>query len=197
MAAAGERTLLIDADLRRPTQHHLLNISKTPGLADLLQSKATLDQCTSRNIIPNLDFIPCGNNHAFTLSLFYADRLKEILADLRTRYDRIVFDAPPIIGVSDASVITSLTDNVLLLIQYRRNPLSMVVRAQQIITSLDKEILGAVLNRVPKNAGNDYAYYNKNYAYYSGRKSRPPPETETPALSAAMRDQITFVERKK
>jgi len=199
MAAAGERTLLIDADLRRPTQHHLLNISKTPGLADLLQSKATLDQCTSRNIIPNLDYIPCGNNHNFTLSLFYADRLKEILADLRPRYDRIVFDAPPIIGVSDAAVITSLADNALLLIQYRRNPLSMVMRAQQIIASLEKEILGAILNRVPKNAGNDYAYYNKNYAYYSGRKSkpRPAPEPETPAAPDATREQIDFAEKEK
>ena len=199
MAAAGERTLLIDADLRRPAQHRLLNISKIPGLADLLQGKATLDQSTSRNIIPNLDYIPCGNNHDFTLSLFYADRLKEILAGLRPRYDRIVFDAPPIIGVSDASVITSLSDHVLLLIQYRRNPLSMVMRAQQIIASLEKEILGAVLNRVPKNAGDDYAYYNKNYAYYSGRKSRPAPDSEppAPAASAAPRDQITFAEKKK
>ncbi len=170
MGAAGERVLLIDADLRRPTQHHLLNVAKTPGLADLLQSKVTLDQCRSRNIAPGLDFIPSGSVSGFTLSLFYADRLKEILADLRGQYDRIVFDAPPIIGVSDAAVITSLMDNVLLLIQYRRNPLSMVLRAQQTITGLDKEILGVVLNRVPKNAGADYSYYSKNYAYYGAKK---------------------------
>jgi capsular exopolysaccharide synthesis family protein len=188
MGAAGERVLLIDADLRRPTQHHLLNVAKTPGLADLLQSKVTLDQCRSRNIAPGLDFIPSGSAGGFTLSLFYADRLKEILADLRPQYDRIVFDAPPIIGVSDASVITSLMDQVLLLIQYRRNPLSMVLRAQQTLAGLDKEIMGIVLNRVPKNAGADYAYYSKNYAYY-GMKKRDraaPPSAE----------KIAFTEKK-
>ena len=174
MGASGERALLIDADLRRPVQHRLFNVAKTPGLADLLQSKATLDQCCSRGIAPGLDFIPAGNISGFTLSLFYADRLKEILADLRARYDRIVFDAPPVIGVSDAAVIASLMDHVLLLIQYRRNPLSMVLRAQQTITALDKEILGVTLNRVPKNAGGDYSYYSNNYSYYgASRNPRP------------------------
>lgn len=188
MGAAGERVLLIDADLRRPTQHHLLNVAKTPGLADLLQNKVTLDQCRSRNIAPGLDFIPSGSTSGFTLSLFYADRLKEILADLRGQYDRIVFDAPPIIGVSDAAVITSLMDNVLLLIQYRRNPLSMVLRAQQTITGLGKEILGVVLNRVPKNAGADYSYYSKNYAYYGAKKRNRADESAD--------EKIAFPEKK-
>ncbi|MDF9826649.1 succinoglycan biosynthesis transport protein ExoP [Ereboglobus sp. PH5-10] len=188
MGAAGERVLLIDADLRRPTQHRLFNVAKTPGLADLLQSKVTLDQCRSRNIAPGLDFIPSGTISGFTLSLFYADRLKEILADLRTQYDRIVFDAPPIIGVSDSAVITSLIDHVLLLIQYRRNPLSMVLRAQQTILGLDKEILGVVLNRVPKNAGADYAYYSKNYAYYGSKSARSRDKTAG--------DTINFSEKK-
>ncbi|MDR0902286.1 MAG: polysaccharide biosynthesis tyrosine autokinase [Opitutaceae bacterium] len=172
MGEAGARVLLIDADLRRPTQHYLTGAEKEPGLADLLQGKAALDAVTRRAIAPNLDFIPCGNVKGFTLSLLYAGRLKELLAGLGESYDRILFDAPPIIGVSDASVITSLVDDVLLLVQYRRNPQSMVIRAQQIITSLRKEILGIVLNRVPKNAGDDYSYYTNNYDYSSSRDRR-------------------------
>ncbi|OAM89290.1 polysaccharide biosynthesis tyrosine autokinase [Termitidicoccus mucosus] len=172
MGEAGARVLLIDSDLRRPTQHQLTGAAKEPGLADLLQGKATLDDVTRRSIAPNLDFIPCGSVGGFTLSLLYADRLKALLAGLGKSYDRIMFDAPPIIGVSDASVITSLVDDVLLLVQYRRNPQSMVVRAQQIIAGLHKEILGIVLNRVPKNAGDDYGYYTNNYAYYSSRDVR-------------------------
>ncbi|MDR1010146.1 MAG: polysaccharide biosynthesis tyrosine autokinase [Opitutaceae bacterium] len=196
MGAAGERVLLIDADLRRPAQHHLLNVAKTPGLADLLQSKVTLDQCRSRNIAPGLDFIPGGGNSGFTLSLFYADRLKEILASLRAQYDRIVFDAPPIIGVSDAAVITSLMDSALLLIQYRRNPLSMVLRAQQTITALDREILGVVLNRVPKNAGSDYAYYGKNYAHYGLKRGREKTAAGKTAAEKIAAEKIVFVEKK-
>ncbi|MDR2674230.1 MAG: polysaccharide biosynthesis tyrosine autokinase [Opitutaceae bacterium] len=173
MGEAGARVLLIDSDLRRPTQHRLAGAAKEPGLADLLQGRASPDDATRRAIAPNLDLIPAGAIGGFTLSLLYAGRLKTLLAGLAEKYDRIVFDAPPIIGVSDAAVITSLADDVLLLVQYRRNPQSMVVRAQQIITGLRKEILGIVLNRVPGNAGDDYGYYTGNYAYYSSRDARP------------------------
>ncbi len=172
MGEAGARVLLIDSDLRRPTQHQLAGVAREPGLADLLQGKAAPDDVTRRAVAPNLDFIPCGSVGGFTLSLLYADRLKTLLAALAGSYDRILLDAPPIIGVSDAAVITSLADDVLLLVQYRRNPQSMVLRAQQIITGLRKELLGVVLNRVPKDAGDDYAYYTANYAYYSSHDGR-------------------------
>jgi polysaccharide biosynthesis transport protein len=172
MGAAGERVLLIDSDLRRPTQHQLSARPKEPGLADLLQGKATLEKVTQRAVSPGMDFIPCGSVGGFTLSLLYIDRLKALLAELRGRYDRIVFDAPPIIGVSDASVLASVADDILLLVQHRRNPHSMVVRAQQIIEGLHKQIVGVVLNRVPANSSDDYGYYTRNYAYYSSREDR-------------------------
>lgn len=173
MAAAGEKVLLIDSDLRRPTQHQLTGLKKEPGLAEWLQGKANYQTVTQRDIQPNLDFIPCGSVGSFTLTLLYVERLKSIIEELRPKYDRIVFDAPPIIGVSDASVLASVADDVLLLIQHRRNPQSMVLRAQQIIESLGKTVLGLVLNRVPKNSSEDYGYYTRNYAYYSsGRRRR-------------------------
>jgi capsular exopolysaccharide synthesis family protein len=171
MGAAGERVLLIDSDLRRPTQHTLNNRPKEPGFADLLQNKATLEKVTQRAITPGVDFIPCGAVGNFTLSLLYIDRLKTLLAELRGKYDRVIFDAPPIIGVSDASVLASVADDILLLVQHRRNPHSMVIRAQQVIEGLHKHIVGVVLNRVPKNSSDDYGYYTRNYAYYSSRGS--------------------------
>jgi len=103
------------------------------------------------------------------------DRLRELIATLRSRYDKIVFDSPPIIGVSDASVLASAVDGAILLIQHRRNPQSMVLRAQQIVQGLKTPLVGVVLNQVPLNSGEDYGYYTNNYAYYSdgsGGKSR-------------------------
>src|SRR5690606_17289160 len=102
-----------------------------------------------------------------TLGLLHLNRLKELVATLHGRYDKIVFDSPPIIGVSDASVLASVVDGAVLLIQHRRNPQSMVMRAQQIIASLDVKLLGVVLTQVPLNTGGDYGYYTNNYAYYS------------------------------
>ncbi len=175
IAAAGERVILIDSDLRRPTQHHLAHRPKEPGLSDLLLGQKSLDEVTQKNIAPGLDFIPSGAQPGFTLSLLYSNRLRDLIATLRGRYDKIVFDSPPIIGVSDASVLASAVDGAVLLIQHRRNPQSMVLRAQQIVDGLKIPLIGVVLTQVPPNSGEDYGYYTNNYAYYSdhsGGKSR-------------------------
>ncbi len=175
MAAAGERVVLIDSDLRRPTQHHLAGRPKEPGLSELLLGRNDLEGVLQKDVVPGLDFVPSGGQTGFTLSLLYVNRLRELIATLRGRYDKIVFDSPPIIGVSDASVLASAVDGAVLLIQHRRNPQSMVLRAQQIVQGLKTPLIGVVLNQVPPHSGEDYGYYTNNYAYYSegsGGKSR-------------------------
>lgn len=167
MASAGERVILIDSDLRRPTQHSLAGRPKAPGLSDLLIGKSDLDAVVQKGVAPGLDFLPSGGQPGFTLSLNYVNRLRELIASLRGRYDKIVFDSPPIIGVSDASVLASAVDGAVLLIQHRRNPQSMVLRAQQIVQGLKTPLVGVVLNQVPLHSGEDYGYYTNNYAYYS------------------------------
>jgi Mrp family chromosome partitioning ATPase len=76
-------------------------------------------------------------------------------------------DSPPVIGVSDSSILAGVADAALLLIQHRRNPARMVLRAQQTIVGLKTPILGAVLTQVPKGSGEDYGYYTQAYSYYS------------------------------
>ncbi|MBI5688466.1 MAG: polysaccharide biosynthesis tyrosine autokinase [Verrucomicrobia bacterium] len=173
MGAGGERVILIDSDLRRPTQHRLAQRPKEPGLSDLLTGQRSLDDVIQRQLVPGLDFIPSGSVSGFTLSLIYGNRLRDAIATLKTRYDKVVFDSPPIIGVSDTSVLISVVDGAVLLIQHRRNPQSMVLRAQQIVEERKTPLIGVVLNQVPPNAGGDYGYYTSNYAYYSdGTRSR-------------------------
>jgi capsular exopolysaccharide synthesis family protein len=167
MAAGGERVLLIDSDVRRPTQHRLADRPREPGLSELMLNRKSLDEVIQKSIAPNLDFIPAGSSPGFTLGLLHLNRLKDLIATLRGRYDKIVFDSPPIIGVSDASVLASAVDGTVLLIQHRRNPQSMVVRAQQIVEALKTTLVGVVLNQVPLNSGDDYGYYTNNYSYYS------------------------------
>lgn len=173
MAAGGERVLLIDSDLRRPTQHRLAQRPKEPGLSDLLMAQKSLAEVTQRAIAPNLDFIPSGSVAGFALSLLYVNRLKDLIAELRGRYDKIIFDSPPIIGVSDASVLASVVDAAVLLIQHRRNPQSMVMRAQQIVEGIKTPLLGVVLSQVPTGTGEDYGYYTNNYSYYSEGATKP------------------------
>jgi capsular exopolysaccharide synthesis family protein len=200
LMGAGERVLLIDSDLRRPTQHRLANRSKEPGLSDLLLAQQTLDEVTQKGISPGLDFIPSGSATNFTLSLIYGNRLRELIAVLKERYDKIVFDSPPIIGVSDASVLVSAVDAAVLLIQHRRNPQSMVLRAQQIVEGLKTPLIGVVLNQVPGNAGGDYGYYTNNYAYYgdaSGAKTRRSAREKAAGSGSGEKDRLVLGESDK
>ncbi len=174
MAAAGERVLLIDGDLRRPTQHLLAACSRSPGLGEVLLGQARAEDAIQPGLAPGLDFLPCGAVSGLTLGLLHAAPLKALLASLRERYDRVLIDSPPIIGVSDAAVLASSVDGLILLIQHRRNPQSMVIRAQQVIASLGTPLIGAVLTQVPPKSGEDYGYYTNNYAYYRNDQVKAP-----------------------
>src|SRR5690606_19846918 len=125
MAAAGERVVLIDADLRRPTQHRLGGWTRSPGLAEHLRGDAGFEDIVQRNVAPGLDFIGSGEIAGITIGLVQASRLRALIEQLRSRYDRVLLDAPPIIGVSDASVLAGAVDGIMLVIQHRRNPQSM------------------------------------------------------------------------
>jgi len=174
MAVAGERVLLVDSDVRRPVQHRLQSRPREPGFVDVLLNQKSVDEVVHRAVAPGLDVITSGSGANFVLSLLYSNRLRDFIAQAKTRYDKIVFDSPPIIGVSDASVLASVVDGAMLLIQHRRNPQSMVLRARQIIDGLKTPILGVVLNQVPAGSGDDYDYYTQNYAYYGEDGKRRP-----------------------
>jgi capsular exopolysaccharide synthesis family protein len=168
MGAYGERVLLIDGDLRRPAQHRIAKLSRSPGLSDVLYGKCEVGAAIHSSVAPGLDLLTSGGLPGFTLSMLYAGRLKDLIASLKGRYDRILIDSPPIIGVSDATLLAGLADGALLLIQHRRNPASMVLRAQQTVAGIKTPILGAVLTQVPRNSSEDYGYYTQAYSYYSG-----------------------------
>ncbi|MDP2138739.1 MAG: polysaccharide biosynthesis tyrosine autokinase [Candidatus Didemnitutus sp.] len=166
MAAAGEKVLLIDSDVRRPTQHKLAQLAREPGLTDVLLNRISWTEAVQRDGAGSLDLLPAGGG-GMTLSLLYANKLRELVLEFKGRYDKILFDSPPIIGVSDASVLASIADGTVLLIQHRRNPASMVLRAKQIIDGLQAPVIGVILNQVPSGTGEDYGYYTSNYSSYA------------------------------
>jgi capsular exopolysaccharide synthesis family protein len=167
-AAAGERVLLVDADLRRPVQHRLAGCERSPGLGEYLKSvgEVSVAGLVRPSGHARLDLITSGTLEDPAFGHKDLPRLKELLTGLRASYDWILVDAPPVVGVSDTSLLTGAVDGVLLLVQHRRNPQSMVLRAKTILASLGTPLLGAVLNQVPSGGGEDYSYYTQNYDYY-------------------------------
>ncbi|MDX2187510.1 MAG: polysaccharide biosynthesis tyrosine autokinase [Opitutaceae bacterium] len=175
--ASGARVLVVDGDVRIPSQHTTFGANRRPGVGEWLKREVETGAILQTAVAPQVDLIASGAVNGLTLTLLHADRLRELLEWARGRYDRVLLDCPPIIGVSDAAMLATLADEIVLVVQHRRNPGSMVIRAQQILKELGREITGVVLNGVPKDSGEDYGYYTSNYAYYrkteeKGREAR-------------------------
>ncbi len=196
MAAAGERVLLIDSDVRRPTQHSLAGLAREPGLTDVLLNKLPWTAVVKRDASGALDLLPAGGASGVTVSLLYVNKLRELCAEFKARYDKVLFDSPPIIGVSDASVLASIADGAMLIIQHRRNPASMVLRAKQIIDGLKTSVVGVILSQVPHGSGEDYGYYTNNYSYYTHKSADEAAAASRAGANSRPAERLELTERR-
>ncbi len=167
MAFSGLKILVIDSDLHRPVLHKLMEAKRTPGLIDVLMGDKKPKSIIQHTKNPNLDVMPAGRSAHFNLSVIHVNLLIKILDELGSKYDKIFLDSPPIIGISDASILASVSDGVIIVIQHKRTTTSMSLRAQQILQNGEGNIYGVILNQVPEVGVEDYNYYTNNSSYYS------------------------------
>ena len=160
-AQAGQRVLIVDSDLRRPTLHKILNVSNNIGLTNYLLKQNSLAEVVQTTNVPMLDFMASGRLPNSSMGILGSAQMKGLISELKQRYDFVVFDSPPILGVSDASILASEVDLVIQVIQYRRYPQPMNIRAKQMIEKVGGNYVGIVLNNI--NMAQDESYY-----YYSG-----------------------------
>jgi capsular exopolysaccharide synthesis family protein len=160
-AQAGQRVLIVDSDLRRPTLHKVLNVSNNLGLTNYLLKQNSLAEVVQTTNVPMLDFMASGRLPNSSMGILGSAQMKGLISELKQRYDFVVFDSPPILGVSDASILSSEVDMVIQVIQYRRYPQPMNIRAKQMIEKVGGNYIGIVLNNI--NMAQDESYY-----YYSG-----------------------------
>ncbi len=169
-AQNGQRVLLVDSDLRRPSLHKLLKVSNAVGLTNYLLAQSKLEEVVQTTPIPSLDFLPSGKLPSSSLGILNSPQMKEFIQDVRRRYDFIFFDSPPIMGVSDASILASMVDVTMLVIQYRKYPQAMTLRAKQMVEKIGGNLLGVVLNNINISQDSYYYYYSGYYYdYYSKR----------------------------
>jgi polysaccharide biosynthesis transport protein len=167
-AQNGQRVLVVDSDLRRPCLHKYLRVSNNIGLTSYLLKQNTLEEVIQTTSVPTLDFLPSGKLPSSSLGILSSNPMKEMIRDLKRRYDFVFFDSPPIMGVSDASVLASEVDMVLQVIQYRRYPQPMTIRAKQMVEKIGGNLLGVVLNNINLAQDENYYYYSGYYYdYYS------------------------------
>lgn len=170
-AQTGKTVLVIDSDVRRPTQHKMFKVSNRVGLADVLLGTATTDAVIHKAVFPNMDFMASGKMPSTSHGTLNAQRLRDIISQVRSKYDYVFFDSPPIMGVSDASIISSEVDGVLLVVQHRSYPRAVSLRAKNMVENVGGNLIGVVLNSL--NVTRDYYYYYHSYYYnYSYGKKR-------------------------
>lgn len=177
-AQQGQRVLLVDSDLRRPSLHKFLKVSNSIGLTNYLLKQASLEEVIQTTKNPLLDFLPSGKLPSSSLGILSSQRMKDFIKDVKSRYDFVFFDSPPIMGVSDASILASEVDLALLVVQYRKYPQSMTLRAKQTVEKVGGTLLGVVLNNINISQDSYYYYYSGYYYDYYAKSSESEPETK-------------------
>lgn len=163
MAQSGQRVLIIDADLRRPRLHNAMDVSRELGLTTLLLGQTTLDDAIKTTEVPGLFVLPAGPHPPNPAELLLTDTFKNLLADLESRFDRILLDSPPLLAVSDPVVLSRLSDGVLLVLQSGKTRIDDAVMSVHSLRGVQAPVLGVVLNDIDLE---DRRYgYGSKYGY--------------------------------
>ncbi|MGA1825694.1 MAG: CpsD/CapB family tyrosine-protein kinase, partial [bacterium] len=163
------RTLLVDVDLRKPRIHKIFNLPKERGISNLLVGESTLDDVIKKTDVPNLDIITCGHVPPNPAELLGSGKMKETLKLVKERYDRILFDTCPVLAITDTVILSTIIDEVLLVIQAGKSSREMIVRAVEQLNDVKANLLGAILNNITSGQESYYQYY---YYYYGDGESR-------------------------
>jgi capsular exopolysaccharide synthesis family protein len=177
-AQQGSRVLVVDSDLRRPSLHKLLNVSNAIGLTNYLLGQQKLEEVIQTTAVPTLDFLPSGKLPSSSMGILNSVKMKEFIEEAKRRYDFVFFDSPPIMGVSDASILASEVDMAILVIQYRKYPQQMTLRAKQMVEKVGGRMLGVVLNNINISQDSYYYYYSGYYYDYYSKSEDSKPGSE-------------------
>jgi capsular exopolysaccharide synthesis family protein len=174
-ALTGAKTLLIDTDLRRGRLHRLFGYRKEPGLSNVLSGECTLEEAFRPTIQENLTVLSAGRHLESGTELLGSANFAAMLAGLRDRFERIVIDTPPVLGLSETSIMQNLVDGVLFVIWTGHTPVRGVQSAIETLRANGANFYGFVLNRLDLNATqNYYQYYYYSYDYYYQHAAETP-----------------------
>lgn len=170
MAQADQRVLLIDADLRKPTQDAIFEIASERGLSSVLTERRPIEELIVTTEVAGLDLLPCGVHPSNPVELLNNGFFGELLEKLRQDYDKIVIDSPPVMPVADARVIAAQTDATLLVLRADRSTRRMSLAARDELWKVHAQRIGLVVNAVParKQANYSSGYGYGNYGFASG-----------------------------
>ena len=167
-AEQGSKVLIIDSDLRRPVQHKMVGLANRTGMVNVLTDELKIEDVVQETGVPNLWMMTSGRLRRGSLGIMNNARLRAMLDALKDKYDYVLLDSPPILGVTDAAILASEADGVLLVVQYRKYPKIISLRAKRMIENAGGHLMGAVLNNINIMRDDYYYYYHYTTKKYYG-----------------------------
>lgn len=170
-ARANEKVLLIDADMRRGRMHNILNLDRRVGLSSFLTGGANLDAILRQTFVQNLFFIPSGPIPPNPAELLSSAKIRSLLEEMKSKFDRIIIDSPPVVSVADTSILANTVDGVIDVIRAGFLNIDMILRGRQRLIEAKSRIIGVILNNVDIRKEDTYYYYHYYYAEEDKKKS--------------------------
>jgi capsular exopolysaccharide synthesis family protein len=158
-AQANKKVLLIDADLRKPSQHHIFGKTNRSGLTTALFNQLELNDIIQFTGTENLSIIQAGPTPPNPSELLSSDQMAALLKAAREKYDVIIIDTPPIMSVTDAQIVATQSDGVVLVVDSGKVKKEVVLKAKASIEHVKAKLLGVVLNKINRNHSDTYSYY--------------------------------------
>jgi capsular exopolysaccharide synthesis family protein len=163
IAQGGRRVLLIDADMRSPSQHHIWELNNVAGLSDVLVGETDFDAVVNEGM-PNLDVLTAGANPPNPVALIDSNRMALLIKNFSQSYDFVIVDAPPILAVADALILGKMTDGILFVSRPGVVTLAAATAAKEVLDNSEQNVLGMVVNGIMlENESDSYYYYTRDY----------------------------------
>jgi len=174
MAQAGQKTLVLEADFRKPVQSKIFGINHSDqGLASVLAGTHELEDVINTTCVPRLDLLACGSEVANPSEVLHSDNFSKVVKYLAKQYDRIIVDSPPVLPVTDAQILASICQMTILVLRAEKSTRKASKQARDALLRVGAKITGVVINDVPKNGHFGYyggdGYYNNSNNTGSGR----------------------------
>ena len=181
-------TLIIDADLRRPTMHQILDLTQKPGLYELLHGKTTLDIARRPTPLPLLHVLPSGKAGVHVAEAYDDEKFEKLIAGIRPSYDLIFIDSAPVVPVVEPIMMAEHADGILLVAMAGRTPITMIRRMRGILAPVSAKVAGAIVNNATEGLPYYYDYSYYGYRPVLSRKERKAASDQAKADRAAAAD---------
>lgn len=166
-----KKTILIDTDLRKPAIHNMFGIPRKPGFGDVLNGTANIEDFIKKPALGDLFLVPSGTIHVNPSEILSSTRIKEIIDKLRAKFDYIIFDSPPVLNVTDSSILGSICDAVLFVVKAGVTQKSLVKEAFHMLTEAQAKPRACILTNVHFILDSYYYFYKYKYYKYASSES--------------------------